>query len=164
MKRRYTTELFASRIARIRELLPNAFIGVDVIAGSNGETESLFRESHDFINRMEISQLHAFPYSERSGTQALKIPMMVPVEERKFRTQKYIILSEKKLRSFYERNKGTVQSVLFEEQIPGNRMSGFTGNYIRTECAFQPGYINETVNVKLESILPDGNMSGELQV
>ncbi len=163
MKRRYTTELFASRIARIRELLPHAFIGVDVIAGTNGETEALFRESYDFINNLEISQLHAFPYSERSGTQALKIPMKVPVEERKFRTQKYINLSGKKLRSFYERNKGTIRSVLFEEQTPGDRMAGFTGNYIRTECAYQPGYINEIVNVKLASILPGGNMLGELQ-
>ena len=105
MKRKYSTGLFAGRIHRIRELAPHAFIGVDVIAGTNGETEELFQESYDFINHLEISQLHAFPYSERSGTQALKIPWKVPVEERKNRTQKYINLSEKKLRAFYEKNR-----------------------------------------------------------
>lgn len=163
MKRRYTTELFASRIARIRGLLPHAFIGVDVIAGTNGETDAHFRESYNFINRLEISQLHAFPYSERSGTQALKIPLKVPLEERKSRTLKYIHLSQKKLRSFYEMNKGSIQSVLFEERVMDDRMTGFTGNYIRTECKYQPQYINETVNVRLGSILPDGNMLAELQ-
>jgi threonylcarbamoyladenosine tRNA methylthiotransferase MtaB len=84
--------------------VPHAFIGVDVIAGTNGETEELFQESYDFINGLEISQLHAFTYSERSGTQALKIPWKVDVEDRKRRTQMYINLSEKKLRAFYEKN------------------------------------------------------------
>ena len=95
MKRKYSTGLFAKRINRIRELVPHAFIGVDVIAGTNGETDEHFQESYDFINSFEISQLHAFTYSERSGTQALKIPWKVDIEERRHRTQRYINLSEK---------------------------------------------------------------------
>jgi len=114
MKRKYTTGLFRSRIEKIRETISDAFIGVDVISGTNGETDAHFRESYDFINSLEISQLHTFTYSERSGTQALKIPWRVPNDERKLRTQKYINLSEKKLRAFYEKNLGSVREVLFE--------------------------------------------------
>ncbi|MFW5831805.1 MAG: tRNA (N(6)-L-threonylcarbamoyladenosine(37)-C(2))-methylthiotransferase MtaB, partial [Prolixibacteraceae bacterium] len=131
MKRKYSTALFKKRIDKIREIVPHAFIGVDVIAGTNGETEKFFRESYDFINSLEISQLHAFTYSERSGTQALKIPWKVNVEDRKRRTQMYINLSEKKLRAFYEKHLGSEHSVLFEAQKKGNKMAGFTENYIK---------------------------------
>ncbi len=161
MKRKYSTGLFAERIFKIRELAPLAFIGVDVIAGTNGETEGLFQESYDFINSLEVSQLHAFPYSERSGTQALKIPWKVPVEERKNRTQKYINLSEKKLRAFYEKNLGTTRTVLFEEQTNGGMMGGFTENYIRVEAPYKAGSINQLLKVKLDSVLPNGNVWGE---
>ena len=162
MKRKYSTGLFSERIRKIRELAPLAFIGVDVIAGTNGETEALFQESYDFINELEISQLHAFPYSERSGTQALKIPWKVPVEERKNRTQKYINLSEKKLRAFYEKNLGTVRTVLFKEQTQGDKMEGFTDNYIRVEAPYQATLINQLVSVKLDSLLPSGKVKGIL--
>ena len=162
MKRKYSTGLFAERIHRIRELVPHAFIGVDVIAGTNGETEALFQESYDFINALEISQLHAFPYSERSGTQALKIPWKVSPEERKNRTQKYINLSEKKLRAFYEKHLGTTVKVLFEEQTGSGKMEGFTENYIRVEAPWQPEAINNPVSVRLDSILPSGNMNGSI--
>lgn len=162
MKRRYSTGLFAKRISRIREKVPHAFIGVDVIAGTNGETEAHFQESYDFINSLEISQLHAFTYSERSGTQALKIPWKVDPEERKFRTQKYINLSEKKLRAFYEKHLGTDQTVLFESQKNGDHMSGFTENYIRVETPFREDLINELTGVKLQSVLPNGNVSVNL--
>lgn len=163
MKRRYNTDLFASRVLSIRERIPLAFIGVDVIAGTNGESENHFRESYNFINSLPVSQLHAFPYSERPGTQALKIPMKVPVEERKLRTQKYVNLSVRKLRAFYRMNIGTTGSVLFEEQVTGNRMAGFTANYIRTECDYQPEYISRIADVKLLSVLPGGNMMGRLE-
>lgn len=162
MKRKYSTGLFAERIRKIRELAPLAFVGVDVIAGTNGETEELFQESYDFINELEISQLHAFPYSERSGTQALKIPWKVPIEERKNRTQKYINLSEKKLRAFYEKNLGSVRTVLFEEQTNGNNMEGFTDNYIRIEAPYRADLINQLVTVKLDSLLPSGKVKGEI--
>lgn len=162
MKRKYSTALFERRIKKIRENVPHAFIGVDVIAGTNGETEELFQESYDFINKLEISQLHAFTYSERSGTQALKIPWKVNIEDRKRRTQMYINLSEKKLRSFYQKQLGTEQTVLFEAQKKGNKMSGFTGNYVKVETDFDPNLENQLKRVKLKSILPNGNVSVQL--
>ncbi len=161
MHRKYNTALFASRVSKIREMIPHAFIGVDVVAGTNGETPEFFRASYDFLNGLEISQLHAFPYSERAGTKALEIPGKVPVAERKLRTQQYINLSEKKLRSFYEKNLGTVQTVLFEEKSANGSLTGFTGNYIRTEVPFRPEMINEIAKVRLVAVLPEGHMVGE---
>ena len=161
MKRKYSTDLFAKRVHRIREIVPHAFIGVDIIAGTNGETEKHFQESYDFINALEISQLHAFTYSERSGTQALKIPWKVDIEDRKHRTQMYINLSEKKLRSFYQKHLSTTQTVLFENQKDKNKMAGFTENYIKVETDFRENQINELANVKLKSILPNGHVSIE---
>jgi len=158
MKRKYSTDLFAQRVHRIREIVPHAFIGVDVIAGTNGETEELFQESYDFINSLEISQLHAFTYSERSGTQALKIPWKVEIEDRKRRTQMYINLSEKKLRAFYEKHLGTWQTVLFEEQIKKDKLVGFTENYIKVETLHNEDLVNQTEKVTLKSILPNGNV------
>lgn len=159
MKRKYSTGLFAKRVKRIREIVPHAFIGVDVIAGTNGETEELFQESYDFINGLEISQLHAFTYSERSGTQALKIPWKVEVEDRKRRTQMYINLSEKKLRSFYEKQLETSQTVLFEDQKNKEKMVGFTENYIKVEIPYNKNLINKLETVHLKSILTNGNVA-----
>jgi len=161
MKRKYSTELFRRRVERIREIVPHAFIGVDVIAGTNGETEALFQESYDFINSLEISQLHAFTYSERSGTQALKIPWTVEPEDRKRRTQMYINLSEKKLRAFYEKNLGSEQTVLFEENQKNVKMTGFTENYIKVEVTYQDELVNKLGRVKLKSILPNGHVEVE---
>ena len=162
MKRKYSTDLFAKRVHRIREIVPHAFIGVDVIAGTNGETEKYFQESYDFINALEISQLHAFTYSERSGTQALKIPWKVSVEERKLRTQKYISLSEKKLRAFYEKHIGSTQTALFEAQKNKDKMFGFTENYIKVEIPYDQNLVNQLRAVKLKSILPNGHVAVEL--
>ncbi|HSO88547.1 MAG TPA: tRNA (N(6)-L-threonylcarbamoyladenosine(37)-C(2))-methylthiotransferase MtaB [Draconibacterium sp.] len=161
MKRKYSTDLFEKRVHRIREIVPHAFIGVDVIAGTNGETEELFQESYDFINGLEISQLHAFTYSERSGTQALKIPWKVEFEDRKRRTQMYINLSEKKLRAFYEKQLGSQQTVLFEEQIKKVKMVGFTENYIKVETHHDETLVNQMKKVTLKSILPNGNVAVE---
>jgi len=158
MKRKYSTELFSRRIHRIREIVPHAFIGVDVIAGTNGETEELFEQSYNFINSLEISQLHAFTYSERSGTQALKIPWKVDPVERKNRTQRYLNLSEKKLRAFYEKHLGTTQTVLFEAQSNSDRMSGFTENYIKVETNHNDHLDNQLRKVVLKSVLPNGNV------
>jgi threonylcarbamoyladenosine tRNA methylthiotransferase MtaB len=159
MKRRYSTGLFAERVKKIREIIPDAFIGVDVIAGTNGETEELFQESYDFINSLEISQLHAFPYSERTGTQALNIPWKVAVEERKLRTQKYINLSEKKLRDFYLKNIGSAHIALFEDVNQDGKISGFTENYIRVETDYSPELVNQLTRVKLLQPGVNGNMS-----
>jgi threonylcarbamoyladenosine tRNA methylthiotransferase MtaB len=158
MKRKYSTELFSRRIHRIREIVPHAFIGVDVIAGTNGETEELFEQSYNFINSLEISQLHAFTYSERSGTQALKIPWKVEPAERKNRTQRYLNLSEKKLRAFYEKHLGITQTVLFEAQSNSDRMSGFTENYIKVETNHNDQLDNQLRKVVLKSVLPNGNV------
>ena len=162
MKRRYSSELFARRVDRIRELIPDAFIGVDIIAGTNGETEELFRESYEFIKKMDISQLHAFTYSERSGTQALKIPGKVDVNERKNRTKMYINLSEKKLKVFYNKHLGSLHTVLFESKTDHGKISGFTENYIKVEIPYQTNLINELVRVKLLSVQPDGHVSAEI--
>ena len=162
MKRKYSTALFASRIHKIKELIPHAFIGVDVIAGTNGETEKLFQESYDFINSLEISQLHAFPYSERSGTQALKIPWKVDVEDRKRRTQIYINLSEKKLRAHYNQHLGENAIALFEGQEDKSKILGFTENYIRVETAYNANFVNQLVQVKLKRILPNGHVEIDL--
>lgn len=162
MKRKYSTELFARRVQRIREIVPHAFIGVDVIAGTNGETEVLFEESYNFINSLEISQLHAFTYSERSGTQALKIPWKVDPVERKSRTQRYLNLSEKKLRAFYEKHMGTTQTVLFEAQSDSETMTGFTENYIKVETDYNDGFDNQLKSVRLNSVLPNGNVAIEM--
>ncbi len=161
MKRKYNTELFGQRVKQIREIVPHAFIGVDVIAGTNGETQEFFQKSYNFLNSLEISQLHAFTYSERSGTKALRIPGVVEVAERKNRTQKYINLSEKKLRAFYEKQLGTTHTVLFEAQQNKNKMMGFTENYIKVEIPFTENLINQIKRVKLKSVLPDGNVDIE---
>lgn len=162
MKRKYSTDLFAKRVHRIREIVPHAFIGVDVIAGTNGETEEHFKESYDFINALEISQMHPFTYSERSGTQALKIPWKVDIEDRKRRTQMYINLSEKKLRAFYEKHLETNQTVLFEEQFKKEKTLGFTENYIKVEVSYNDELVNQVKKVKLKSILQNGHVSVEL--
>ena len=162
MKRKYSTDLFAKRVQRIREIVPHAFIGVDVIAGTNGETEEHFKESYDFINSLEISQLHPFTYSERSGTQALKIPWKVEIEDRKRRTQMYINLSEKKLRAFYEKHLETNQNVLFEEQFKKEKTLGFTENYIKVEVSYNEELVNQVKKVKLKSILQNGHVSVDL--
>ncbi len=162
MKRRYPAELFAQRVKQIRKLIPDAFIGVDIIAGTNGETEELFRESYEFIKNLDISQLHAFTYSERKGTQALKIPGKVDIHERKRRTQMYIKLSEEKLSAFYNRYPGSEKTVLFESKTDNGVISGFSENYIKVEVPYQKKLINELVKVKLLSVLSNGHMSANI--
>lgn len=160
MKRKYKREVFESRVAKIKKELPHAFIGVDVIAGTNGETDDFFRDSYRFIADLDVSQLHAFPYSERPGTKALEIKPVVPVDERKQRTQRLIGLSDRKTEDFYRQHLGTIRPVLFEEQKDKKSISGFTDNYIRVETNFQEGMENQIIAVKLENILPNGNVWG----
>lgn len=162
MKRKYKREVFESRVAKIKKELPHAFIGVDVIAGTNGETDELFNDSYRFIADLDVSQLHAFPYSERPGTKALEIKPVVPVDERKHRTQRLISLSDRKTVYFYNQYLGTVREVLFEEQKDKKTILGFTDNYIRVETKFQEGMGNQILSVKLENILPNGNVWGSI--
>jgi threonylcarbamoyladenosine tRNA methylthiotransferase MtaB len=164
MKRKYKREVFESRVAKIKKELPHAFIGVDVIAGTNGETDEFFRDSYRFIADLDVSQLHAFPYSERPGTKALELKPVVPVDERKQRTQRLISLSDRKTEYFYCQHLGAVREVLFEEQKDKKTISGFTDNYIRVETAYQSELENRIVLVKLENILPNGNVQGSVVV
>ncbi|MCW0484459.1 tRNA (N(6)-L-threonylcarbamoyladenosine(37)-C(2))-methylthiotransferase MtaB [Gaoshiqia sediminis] len=157
MQRKYNRELFAERVHKIKSVLPNAFIGVDIIAGTNGETEAFFLDSYNFVKGLDVSQLHAFPYSERPGTKALEIKPVVPVDERKRRTHQLIMLSEKKLRAFYEQHAGQVRRVLFEDEHDNGRLKGFTDNYIRVEADYRPELVNQVCPVKLSEINNEGN-------
>ena len=158
MKRKYKREVFESRVAKIKKEIPSAFIGVDIIAGTNGETDEFFRESYRFVADLDVSQLHAFPYSERPGTKALEIQPVIPVEERKHRSQRLIELSDRKMQYFYTQNLGTVHEVLFEEQKDKKNLTGFTDNYVRVEMEYCQEMKNHIVFVKLENILPNGNV------
>ena len=149
MHRRYDTSFFAQKIARVREFLPDAFIGVDVIVGTRGESEELFVKAYEFIKGLDISQLHVFSYSERPGTQALKIEGAVSPAEKHRRSQMLIALSEEKRVAFYGRHIGKETVVLFEKPRSGMPMGGFTNNYIRVETAPKAEYVNRLVRVRL---------------
>ena len=164
MKRKYKREVFESRVTKIKEELPHAFIGVDVIAGTNGETDDFFRDSFRFIADLDVSQLHAFPYSERPGTKALEMKPVVPIDERKLRTQRLISLSNRKTEHFYNQHLDSVREVLFEEEKDKKSISGYTDNYIRVETKYRKGMENQILSVKLENILPNGNVWGSVLV
>lgn len=149
MHRRYDTSLFAQKIAKVREVMPHAFIGVDVIVGTRGESEELFDEAYNFIKGLDISQLHVFSYSERPGTQALKIDGAVAPVEKHRRSQLLIALSEEKRIAFYERFIGTEALVLFEKPRSGMPMGGFTANYIRVEAVPENSLVNTIARVRL---------------
>jgi threonylcarbamoyladenosine tRNA methylthiotransferase MtaB len=162
MKRKYNTDLFQQRVHEIKMKLPFAFIGVDVIAGMNGESAELFEKAYQFIAKLEISQLHAFPFSERANTKALSITGVVPVAERKSRTQKLIQLSDKKLLQFYQENLGRRAYVLFENN-PGKKTSqGWTENYIKVEVPYQAELLNTTRLVHLKDINDNGHVSVDI--
>ena len=149
MRRRYDTALFASKISRIKEVMPDAFIGVDVIVGTRGETEEFFENAYRFIESLDITQLHVFSYSERPGTQALKIDHVVTPDEKHKRSQRLLALSEEKTKAFYTRHIGQTMSVLMEKSKPGTPMHGFTANYIRVEVENEPSLDNQLVTVRL---------------
>lgn len=155
MHRRYTTAFFAEKIAKVREILPDAFIGVDVIVGTRGESEELFEEAYNFIKGLDISQLHVFSYSERPGTQALKIAGAVSPAEKHRRSRLLIELSEEKRRAFYGRYIGSEAVVLFEKPRSGMPIGGFTANYIRVETENNPAYVNRLVRVRLGGFSED---------
>lgn len=133
MHRRYDRALFAHKVAEIKRLMPDAFIGVDVMVGTRGETPELFDECYDFLKELDVTQLHVFPYSERPGTAALKIPYVVAEEEKHRRSKLLLALSDEKTRQFYARHRGQQAEVLFERASRGRAMHGFTRNYIRVE-------------------------------
>ena len=149
MRRRYDTALFAHKIQKIKETMPHAFIGVDVIVGTRGESEELFEQAYNFIKGLDVSQLHVFSYSERPGTQALKIDGAVAPAEKHRRSQLPIALSEEKRLAFYGRHIGKEAVVLFEKPRSGMPVGGFTDNYIRVETAPDASLVNRLVRVRL---------------
>ncbi len=135
MRRRYDTALFAHKIGLIKERMPHAFIGVDVMVGCRGETPACFEECYDFLDALPVTQLHVFPYSERPGTAALRIPYVVDDREKKRRSKRLLTLSDQKKEAFYARYIGQEADVLFEKATRGKSMHGFTDNYIRVELS-----------------------------
>lgn len=158
MRRRYKRELYAERIEKIKQLMPNCCIGVDVIVGFPGETEEDFLDTYNFINDLEISYLHVFPYSERLNTTAVCLEGVVPQQERNRRVKMLRILSEKKRRAFYEQHIGETFSVLFEAEENSGKMNGFTENYIKVKTDYDPLLVNELTQVKLTAIDEDGEV------
>ena len=152
MHRHYDRQLFADKIRRIKSVMPDAFIGVDVMVGCRGETPECFEETYDFLNTLDVTQLHVFPYSERPGTSALSIPYVVSEADKKERSRRLLELSDQKTHAFYERHIGQDAEVLFEKAVRGRAMHGFTKNYIRVELSpadAKPEYDNHLVNVRL---------------
>lgn len=166
MRRHYDSALFAHKVEMIKRLIPDAFIGVDLMVGTRGETEELFEESRRFVDGLDITRLHVFPYSERPGTLALRtIDHVVDQHTKSVRAGKMIALSDRKLRAFMQQYAGTVRPVLFEQPQPGMPMHGFTDNYIRVEVSDAPeALVNTVANVRLLSISPDDpdTMLGEV--
>ena len=149
MRRRYDTALFRHKIEKIKEVMPHAFIGVDVIVGTRGETDEYFEEARQFIDSLDISQLHVFSYSERPGTQALKIDYVVDPKTKHARSQQLLDISDQKLHAFYEAHIGQEANVLFEHTKKDGKMHGFTENYIKVEIPYDAALVNETRKVVL---------------
>ncbi|MEY8761764.1 tRNA (N(6)-L-threonylcarbamoyladenosine(37)-C(2))-methylthiotransferase MtaB [Chryseobacterium tongliaoense] len=159
MKRRYLTKLYRERVSKIREVMPDAAIGVDVIVGFPGETEERFMETYNFLNELPITYLHVFTYSERENTEAVGMEGVVPVSERKKRNKMLRILSEKKKMAFYQTQLGKTLPVLWEHENKGGKMFGFTENYVRVQKDFDPATVNQIEFLNLEKILSDGTVS-----
>ena len=152
MRRHYDARLFADKIQRIKELMPDAFIGVDVMVGCRGETPECFEETYEFLSKLDVTQLHVFPYSERPGTQALKIDYIVSDHDKRLRSKRLLELSDRKTQAFYGSHIGQEAEVLFEKAPRGRAMHGFTRNYIRVELSAKeadPALDNQLIRVRL---------------
>lgn len=161
MRRRYKRELYAERVAKIKSLMPNACIGVDVIVGFPGETREDFIDTYNFLNEMDISYLHVFTYSERENTIAAQMEGAVPGAQRSDRSKMLHILSEKKRRAFYVENIGEIGEVLFESDEKDGYMHGFSKNYVKVRTPYDPLLVNEIVPVKYTSISESGDVDVE---
>lgn len=155
MRRKYERELYADRVQRIKKQMPHCAIGVDVIVGFPGETHEHFLETYAFLNELDITYLHVFPYSERPQTGAIKMPNPVAVKVRKERTEQLRNLSDKKRNYFYKQHVGKSYSVLFEREEKGGKMYGFTPNYIKVALDYDPMLVNEMVEVVLQDPEPN---------
>ena len=158
MHRHYDAQLFADKIHRIKAVMPDAFIGVDVMVGCRGETPECFEETYEFLKGLDVTQLHVFPYSERPGTSALSIPYIVSEKDKKLRSKRLLDLSDEKTVAFYQKHIGQEAEVLFEKAPRGKAMHGFTKNYIRGELSAKDADTaldNQIVKVKLGKLTPD---------
>lgn len=161
MNRRYQNQRYVSRVNKIKNSMPHCCIGVDVITGFPGETKEEFIKTYNFLNELDISYLHVFPYSERPNTAALAMDGIVPQTERKDRANMLRTLSEKKRRYFYEQHLGQTYTVLFEGDVENGLMHGFTENYIRVAAKYDPLLINELKIMRLQSINPAGQVEAD---
>lgn len=158
MHRHYDTKLFTDKIQLIKKLMPEAFLGIDVMVGTRGETPEYFEETYRLLDSLPVTQLHVFPYSERPGTAALKIPYLVDAKDKKIRSQRLLDMSEEKTQAFYASHIGKVKEVLFEKAPRGKAMHGFTDNYIRVElpaALSKEEYDNEIMMVRLKDFNHD---------
>ena len=162
MHRHYDRQLFADRVGRCREVMPDCFIGVDVMVGTRGETPDLFEDSYNFIASLNVQHLHVFPYSERPGTKALSIPYIVTQQDKQERAARMIALSDQKQADFTRHYLGTVRPVLLEHGRGKGKMHGFTDNYIRVNVEPDMSPANEIVNVKLLSLNDDLSVDAEI--
>ena len=156
MKRRYLKELYVDRVSKIKEVMPDACIGVDVIVGFPGETDEHFLETYNFLNALDISYLHVFTYSERDNTEAVLIEDVVPMNVRNKRSKMLRGLSVKKRRAFYENQLGSKRTVLFESENKEGYIHGFTENYIKVKMPWNPDLVNTLHQVELTKIDDDG--------
>jgi threonylcarbamoyladenosine tRNA methylthiotransferase MtaB len=161
MKRRYLSDLYVSRVNKIKSLMPHCCIGVDVIVGFPGETEEEFLKTYNFLNELDVSYLHVFTYSERANTPAAEMDDVIPLKERNKRSKMLRSLSEKKRRYFYEQHLNTIQEVLFEDDVENGMMHGFTKNYIRVAAKYDPVLINEIKQLALKEIDHNGHVTAE---
>ncbi len=159
MRRRYMRELYIERVARIKQVMPHACIGVDVIVGFPGETDAEFLETYNFINALDVSYLHVFTYSERPNTDAVELAGVVPIHERKERNKMLRIMSTKKQRNFYAQHIGSTRKVLFEAENKNGFINGFTDNYIKVQMPYSVDLINNMQDVYLQQINEAGLVS-----
>ena len=159
MKRRYLTKLYSDRISKIREIMPDCAVGVDVIVGFPGETDEEFFKTYNYLNELPISYLHVFTYSERENTEAVDMDGVVPVAERKKRNKMLRILSEKKKVAFYQSQLGKTHPVLWEHENKDGMMFGFTENYVRVQKPFDASSVNQIEVLTLNQIEADGTVS-----
>ena len=157
MRRRYNTALFARRIEKIKSLMPDAFIGVDVIVGMRGETDELFEEAYRFIEALPVSQLHVFSYSERPGTDALAIKPIVSPQQKQQRSARLIELSDRKTKEFYASQRDKEVEVLFEHTHKNGLMSGYSSNYVRVEMPYDAALTNQLCKVRLDNLSETDN-------
>ena len=158
MRRRYRRELYADRVAEIKRTMPHACIGVDVIVGFPGESEEHFLDTYRFLNELDVSYFHVFTYSERANTMAIDMPGAVPQHERNQRNKMLRILSEKKRRAFYEQHLGSSRPILFEEEVHGDDINGFSDNYIKVVTPYDPLLVNEVRTFALHDINDRGQV------